>query len=107
MSSAATNSSKVFPGLPGQALTIYHNVAATGSATGTWTLEAYNYASAAWEEVTDASSEFTNPAGGAASGIANYVNPVVGILRVTFTHSSGTGSATGATIKIKGGPRNR
>lgn len=94
----ATDQTEPFPLKPRSQLTIHHS-AAGSSPSGTWTLEAYNFASDAWETVTDASAEFTNPSGSDASGIANYTNPHQGIGRVVYTTSSG-GAASGGTVIV-------
>lgn len=88
-----------FPTMPGVALTVHHD-ASGSSPTGTWTLEVYNQASEAWEEFADASGEFTNPAAGDASGVANFINPPIGKCRVKYTSSSG-GAASGATVVVE------
>lgn len=94
----ADDETELFPILPGCALTIHHS-AAGSSPDGTWTLQVYNEASAAWEDYADASSDFTNPSGSDASGVANFINPPIGKCRVKFTQSSG-GAASGATVVV-------
>ena len=94
----ATSTTDAFPLKAGSFLTIHH--AAVGSSpSGTWTLEVYNEADDSWDEITDASGEFTNPAGGDAGGVANFSNPFQGVGRVKYTTSSG-GAASGGTLVI-------
>ena len=99
----ATDQTGEFPLISGFALTIHHS-AAGSSPNGTFTLEVYNLASAAWEEFADASPKFTNPTGSDASGVANFTNPPIGKGRVKYTTSSG-GAANGATVVVQQEPR--
>jgi hypothetical protein len=97
----ATNADDETPEFPlkaGSFLTIHHE-ASGGSPTGTWTLEVFNEAAGEWQEITDASTEFENPAGSQASGVANYSNPNQGRGRVAYARASG-GQASGAIVVV-------
>lgn len=94
----ADDTTPVFPLKAGSFLTIHHAAAGT-SPSGTWTLEVFNEADATWDTITDASGEFTNPAGSDAGGVANYSNPFQGKGRVKFTNTSG-GEADGGTVIV-------
>ena len=95
----ATSQSDAFPMFGDGSLTIEHS-ASGSSPNGTWTLEVYNTASAAWETVTAASGDFTNPAGSDASGVASFVNPPDGTGRIVYTRTGG-GAAGGGTLVIR------
>lgn len=85
----------------GEPFTIDHS-AAGSTPTGTWYLETYNLATAAWETYADASGEFTNPAAADASGQANFTNPPIGRCRMFYDYTSG-GSSTGGDIVVNVG----
>ncbi len=97
-SSAATYTSEVFSVGEQRLCTITHQVS-NGDETGTWTLEVSGDDETTWETVTDASAAFTNPAAGAATGVAHLVQLPLGQFRVLYTRSSG-GAAASLVLKV-------
>ncbi len=105
ITTAASGSTPVFPLKAGAFLTIHH-AAAGSSPSGTWTLEVFNEADETWDEIAEASGEFTNPSGSDAGGVANYSNPYQGRGRVTYTRTSGGETDGGIVIVYQEASRN-
>lgn len=71
----------------------------TGTPVGTFALECSFDGGATWTTVPGAAAEFTangqaQPAGGASSAVWNWSNVPGNMVRLLYTRSSGTGTAT-------------
>ena len=101
LTSLSTGSTTAFVCKAGQQLTIETIVLATGTPTGTFTLER-QAADGAYSAYDTGDATFTDPAAGAARGTVNTIYPPAGVYRVTYTRSSG-GVAAGVTVRITRG----